>query len=249
MVKPRILHPLMLLPRETLPLSALDLSQPHGDFPMCRLFESKIKILDLEGRLGSNVLLARSETNRMIYALEWESNGLYVLCKLGSWVNIEALSQSATVVCRERLRGGKTVKPDSRTESPLITPSMYSENKRRRLAIEQIQSLVRKRSVSIVEKELPSQPATAEPTEETQTPRPDESQPAPLSLEHAGTHPTLGPSPSSTLDTPTPVAGPVNDSLAQPDADEIFQNVRAQYMEALYHSKVLHLIGSFKTMC
>ncbi|KAH6619819.1 DNA replication regulator SLD3-domain-containing protein [Chaetomium sp. MPI-SDFR-AT-0129] len=237
MVKPRILHPLMLLPRETLPLSALDLSQPYGDFPICRLFESKIKILDLEGRLGSNVLLARSETNRVVYALEWESNGLYVLCKVGSWVNIEALSQSATVVCRERLKGGKTVKNDSRAESPLITPSMYNENKRRRLTIEGIQSLVRKRSVSVVEKELPSLPASAEAVEESQIPRPEESQPAALPLEHAGTHTNSGPSPSSKLDTPIPAAGPANDSLTQPDADGIFQNVRAQYMEALYHSK------------
>ena len=94
----------MLLPRENLPLSLLDLAQPYGEFPGSRLYESRIKILDLEGRLGSNVLLARSEANRMIYALEREGTGLYVLCKLGGWADVEELARCATVVCAERIK-------------------------------------------------------------------------------------------------------------------------------------------------
>ncbi|SPQ18863.1 8f4586e2-0664-49bf-884a-de2f2ffa8fd7 [Thermothielavioides terrestris] len=215
--KPRMLHPLMLLPRERLPLSALDLSHPQGDFPSSRLFESKIKILDLEGRLGSNLLLARSETSRMVYAVERESNGLYVLCKLGSWVDIEKLSRTATVVCRERLRSACPAKPESENAAapPLTTPSLYKANKRRRLAIDEIQSLVRKRTMSVTEKEPQNQAPIA--TEETPASRRDESRPTTPADAH-------DPAPS-------------DDLLSQPNADEIFQNIRAQYMEALYHSK------------
>ncbi|KAK3301118.1 DNA replication regulator SLD3-domain-containing protein [Chaetomium fimeti] len=237
--KPRILHPLMLLPREALPLSALDLSQPHGDFPASRLFESKIKILDLEGRLGSNVLLARSETTRRAYAVERENNGLYVLCKLGSWVDIEMLSQSATVVCKERMRSRKAVKQEQAAETPLITPSMYSDSKRRRLAIEEIQSLVRKRSISVIEKEPPKPLPTPTATEESPASSgAGDIQVANLVMGHD--EPTIvpGPSVSSRPDTPAPATEPViDDPLVQPDAEDIFLNIRAQYMEALYHSK------------
>ncbi|KAK4154615.1 DNA replication regulator SLD3-domain-containing protein [Chaetomidium leptoderma] len=234
-VKPRILHPLMLLPRENLPLSALDLSQPHGDFPSSRLFESKIKILDLEGRLGSNVLIARSETTRMVYAVERESNGLYVLCKLGPWVDVETLSQSATVVCRERTREAKSVKLANPAAAPLTTPAMYNESKRRKLAIEEIQSLVRKRSLSMIEKEPPSKASTS--TEERPASREDvgeNTNPVQATTEAPA---ASGPSGSGAHGAPTPEPAPSDDPLSPPNADEIFQNTRAQYMEALYHSR------------
>ncbi|KAJ4295863.1 hypothetical protein N0V88_004565 [Collariella sp. IMI 366227] len=235
-VQPRLLHPLMLLPREHLALSALDLSQPHGDLPSSsRLFESRIKILDLEGRLGSAVLLARSETSRMVYAVERETNGLYILCKLGSWVDIESLSQNATVVCRERIRPNKSVKPQDTAALPLTTPSMYTEHKRRRLAIEEIQSLVRKRSMSVTEKETVSQPlATTE--EKPSSTGGDSQNTTPVNAQPL---PPTGPLPAPTSEhnTPTPDTALGDDSLAQPNAQDIFQNIRTQYMEALYHSK------------
>ncbi|KAL2178715.1 DNA replication regulator SLD3-domain-containing protein [Thermothelomyces heterothallicus CBS 202.75] len=254
MVKPRILHPLMLLPRESLPLSALDLSQPHGDLPASRLFESKIKILDLEGRLGSNILLARSEITGMVYAIERESNGLYVLCKLGSWVDILLLSESATVVCKERIRSGKPVKQDNTAAVPLTTPSMYNETKRRRLAIEEIQSLVRKRSVSVAEKEAPSQAATVTASvtaTEPQQPasRADGSEAANVAPAQVEVPPEPEPAAPAGRDAAIPAMEPANESVngpasqsvddpfAQPNAEEIFSNLRAQYIEALYHSK------------
>jgi DNA replication regulator SLD3 len=231
----------MLLPREALPLSALDLSQPHGDFPASRLFESKIKILDLEGRLGSNILLARSETTRMTYAVEREDSGLYVLCKLGSWVDIDTLSQSATVVCRERMKSGKVVKQEHAAATPVITPSMYNENKRRRLAIDEIQSLVRKRSMSVIEKEPPKPLPTPIATESPASPGAGDVQPEKLVIEREETPAVLGASVPSRPDTPTPATEPIIDPLAQPNAEDIFLSIRAQYMEALYHSKVLCL--------
>ncbi len=231
-----MLHPLMLLPREHLPLSALDLCQPQGDFPASRLFESRIKILDLEDRLGSNILLARSETNRMVYAVEHESSGLYVLCKLGPWVDIESLSQSATVVCRERMRSGKPAKPENAPALPFTTPMLYKESKRRRLAIEEIQLLVRKRSGSVAE-ECQTQVSTA--AEERPASRGMDGQNTGPSKEHAEAPVQAHSAVSSEQVAPTPDPVPAGEPLAQPSAEDIFQNIRGHYLEALYHSKVL----------
>ncbi|KAK3310398.1 DNA replication regulator SLD3-domain-containing protein [Chaetomium strumarium] len=239
-VKPRMLHPLMLLPREHLSLSALDLSQPQGGFPASRLFESSIKILDLEGRLGSNVLLARSETSRMIYAIERESNGLYALCKLGSWVDMDIFSQNATVVCRERMRSTKPANPESTAAAPLTTPSMYKESKRRRLAIDEIQSLVRKRSMSVIDKEIPERPSTSAGTEDRSASGNNESQNNPPAegggeaLAQPGSTVSSEGDAAATAQAPTAVRG--DDPNSQPNQD-ILQSIRAQYMEALYHSK------------
>ncbi|KXX77029.1 hypothetical protein MMYC01_206115 [Madurella mycetomatis] len=234
-VKPRMLHPLMLLPREHLPLSALDLSQPRGDFPASHLFESKIKILDLEGRLGSKiVLLARSETSRVVYAVEHESNGLYALCKLGSWADIENLSESATVVCRERMSSVKTVKPEDTSATPLVTPLMHKESKRRRLAMDEIQLLVQRRPSTAPEKG--SQVQTSAPVEE----KPGSESSNDQSMEQAEERPQA---PAESLtplcwqDAPASRPAPGDDLSTQPSAEDIFQNIRTQYFEALYHSK------------
>ena len=226
----------MLLPRDQLPLSALDLGQPHGGLSTARFFESKIKILDLEGRLGSNILLACSETTRVAYAVEREAPGLYVVCKLGSWVDLNKLGQGATVVCTERMRA---VKPATQTSSTapaaLVNPFLHQEVKKRRLVIDELRSMVRRRSIASKEpSSRPSTPATAGPTPEG---------PA---LE---SHGAVAPSESSNLpythhtlrdkEQAEGQAMPsLDDTLAQPTADGIFQNIRAQYFEALYHSMV-----------
>jgi DNA replication regulator SLD3 len=229
----------MLLPRDNLPLSFLDLNQPHGELSSSRLFDSKIKILDLEGRLGSNVhnvLLARSETSRAVYAIEREASGLYVVCKLGSWVDIEALSQGATVVCRGRIKSSKPPQGDINTAKPLITPQMYKEHKRRKTAIEEIQSICRRRSTIGSESESrPSTPAPATPRLESSDTHGDQmAGAASVAVE------------ATKIDTvATPQTQPENsglpgpeESMAQPTADSIFQNIRTQYFEALYHSMV-----------
>ncbi|KAK0618549.1 DNA replication regulator SLD3-domain-containing protein [Bombardia bombarda] len=232
-VKPRILHLLMLLPREHVPLSALDLAQPHGDFPACRFFESHIKILDLEGRLGSNVLLARSDTSRMVYAIEREGHGLYVLCKLGAWVDIEKLAQCATVVCNQRIKTCRPSKPtNSAFPSPIITPQMHKENKKRRLAIEVIQSMVRKRSSTIPDKESQPQSRPQTPSEKTAM----SEKPVGRNIEPADeVADNSMPPPAGKLVSGSSSAL-VDDPLVQPSAEAIFENIRVQYFEALYHS-------------
>lgn len=234
-VKPQILQPLMLLPREHLPLSALDLSVPTGELPVSpgRFYASQIRILDLEGRLGCNMLLARSETTRNLYAIEWHENGLYVVCKLGAWVDVGEMSQHATVCCRQRLRPAVSTKETTAQEPPLTTPQLHKDNKRKRIAIEELQSLIRKKprsqSISpldgsapqsqetmVVDTHLTSQTLVEEDFQEQST-----SEPA---------RPVF-PSQHST-------SQPNDETLAQPTADGIFQNIRSQYFEALYHSKV-----------
>lgn len=230
----------MLLPRDQLPLSALDLSQPHGGLPTSRFFESKIKILDLEGRLGSNVLLARSETTRVAYAVEREDVGLYVVCKLGSWVDLNKLGEGATVVCSERMFAPRPAAPISSASSgALVTPFLHKEAKKRRLVIDEIQSMVRRRSVASKEPpSRPSTPGTAAPTSEgpvlgsNGAAAPSESGIRPGEIQPAEEEPE-----SQAL--PSPDETPV-----QPTAEDIFQNIRAQYFEALYHSMVSRVLVS-----
>jgi DNA replication regulator SLD3 len=172
----------------------------------------------------------------MVYAVEHESSGLYVLCKLGPWVDIESLSQSATVVCRERMRSGKLAKPENAPALPFTTPLLYKESKRRRLAIEEIQLLVRKRSGSVAE-ECQAQVSTA--AEERPASRGLDGQSTGPSKEHAEAPVQTHSAVSSEQVAPTPDPAPAGESLAQPSAEDIFQNIRGHYLEALYHSKVL----------
>ena len=148
----------MLLPREHLSLSCLDLAAPGGELPSSRQFQSQIRILELEGRLGSNVLIARSPSSNSggsgsgfsrassIFAIERDETGLYVLCKLGSWVDLEKLGQHATAVCQQRMPAAPTALSAGKGQEPaLITPQVYKERGRKRLAIAELQSIVRRR--------------------------------------------------------------------------------------------------------
>jgi DNA replication regulator SLD3 len=223
----------MLLPREQLSLSCLDFASPLGQFEYARFYESTIKILDLEGRMGSRpvVLIARLETDKTVYALERQDNGLYSLCKLGNWVDLESLSTHATVAY------SKLIKPRSNAaashvhpEAP-ITPQLQKENKKRRLAIEAIQSLVKRpaRSQSV---SFPSQGAeitrASTPAEDAAS----QSVGAPLPSDAANVQ----------LDAQKEIGAAVtpgtDEALPQPTVNEIFDNVRTQYLEALYHSMV-----------
>ena len=234
----------MLLPREHLHLSCLDLHFPYGSFESSRNFESKIKLLDLEGRVGARpvVLIARLESDKTAYALERQQNGLYSLCQLGSWVDLAALSELATVSCSYLLTKRAPQITGSSISQPLITPQLHKENKKRRLAIEAIQSLVkrpaRSRSVSASTQltELATQqsiPLTAENDATSQG----------VNNVEASQDGALRPStpetqPAQNQPAPEPQAPRADDSPAQPSADDIFDNIRNQYLEALYHSMV-----------
>lgn len=229
-----MLKPLMLLSREHLSLSALDLSSPNGEFPSGpgRFFESHIRVLDLEGRLrqAPSVLIARSDATRNIYAIERHQTGLYVVCKLGAWVAIESLSHLAEASYEQRCRPAQAAHANV-AEAPSITPQLHHESKKKRLAIEQIQSMVRKRprtvSTTLCESQDQSQPQI---------------QPVTSAVAHSLEDPFQAQPPGggvseAPLKSSQAAAADSNADM-QNSAEDIFQNIRSQYLEALYHSKV-----------
>lgn len=234
----------MLLPRECLPLAHIDLADPHGELAPVRFFESRIRIMELEGRLGSNTLIARSESSRIVYAIERHNNGYYVLCKLGSWVDMAELVEDSTVACSERLKPSKAPPVTSGCfEPPLVTPHIYSESKRKRQAIEDLQSICKKRQRSQSVTSL----ATQHPLQHQSQPQlPQCHLPTPVDDDSRGDQPAAGPPSEQQPQTfpfqgeaqlPTSMEQTSNAILdTQQTAGDIFNHIRAQYLETLYHS-------------
>jgi DNA replication regulator SLD3 len=227
----------MILPREHLRLSFLDLSSPYGSFEASPSYESNIRILDLESRMGNRpvVLIARLESNKRIYAIERQASSLYTLCHLGSWVELEQLCDLATVSCTYLIRKQPVRSAEPIVPGPLTTPQISHANKKRRLAIEAIQSLVKKptRSGSISTQSQTAQ-ASRPPTpaqgsngfdvgsvaEVQNAPPPD------ASVFVLGVTSRVGSMPDQ------------DEPLHIPNAEGIFDTIRNQYLEALYHSMV-----------
>ncbi len=96
-----------------------------------------------------SVLVARHDATRTIHAIERQHDGLYTMCRLGAWVDLERLALDATALCAERVFPVKAEIASSppRARGPLaaMTPHMISQQKKKRAAIEAIQSLVRKK--------------------------------------------------------------------------------------------------------
>lgn len=237
----------MVLPRERLPLSCIDFHATNVDLASYRFFESHVKILDLESRMGSGpvVLLARKEASRAVYALERQPNGVYVVCRLGPWTDLEALAEDASAVCRERLRPTARTEPQSQYgPSVITTPHIHKEEKIKRAAIEAIQTLVRKRprsqSVStlaesvkieaapeaaiIADSKLPS--PTFKPEEVAQT---------------LGEQQTQASRPTTAIST----SGNIDEPSQQLTTESIFETIRTQYYEMLYKSMVRPLSLTF----
>ncbi|KAG5977432.1 hypothetical protein E4U55_006756 [Claviceps digitariae] len=263
--QPRSLSPLMLLPREHLSLSSLDVASPPTGFPRTRFVESHIKILDLESRFGSHpaVVIARSDSQGTAFALERQDNGLYVMCKLGAWVDLGGLAKFATALCRSRLAAPLAPGPrkhhhqqqsqqqelDSEAVA-VTTPRMYGEQKKKRAAIEAIQNLVRKKSKP--------QPTTFEGDvnnnsnnnmQGSDTSALDSQQPLQLPTPESRFDEMSACEglavPKSETDATEAVSASVsvangleNEVLAssQQTAETIFNNIRTHYFEALYKS-------------
>ncbi|KAH9904145.1 DNA replication regulator SLD3-domain-containing protein [Xylariomycetidae sp. FL2044] len=237
-IKPRSLQPLMLLPRQCLPLSALDLSSPFGHFVSSRFYESNIKILDLEERMGSgaSVLLARLEADQSLYALERQKSGLYTLCRLGSWVDVEELAANATVSNASLIKKRPGLPTALSSDVPLTTPSLHHEDKKRRVAIEAIQSLVKKparsrssstvlhcdsvsRPPTITADNIGSQSGNCSTIENLPVERQTDTQREAQKETQATTRPGS------------------DETLPVQTANGIFDNLRTQYTDLLYHSR------------
>lgn len=245
LAKTSVLQPLMIVPRECLPLSFLDLAEPTGDLYPSRLYESHVRILDLESRRGSgpHVLIARLETTGSLHAIEKHEKGLYTACKLGSWVEVGKLSLKATIACRQVLELSKAVVVEAKEQKaspPITTPGLHKAQSRKRLAIEALQSVVRKkaRPQSVVVSTLPSLSEGERGTSTVPASRQDTPSAGPRSeaLEYSRHGSQAAPSSSalvqpSTPFDPEPLAPP-------PTGGELLDRIRKQYFEALYNSKV-----------
>lgn len=223
----------------------MDFDTTKFDLPPSRFYESHIKILDLESRLSESrsLLVAKSEPRGNIYALERQNNGLYVICKLGSWVEIESLAQQATTVCSERVFPPKPdVTTEQATQSAITTPHMHKEQKKKRAAIEAIQSLVRKRAKSQSQApqanldESAGSPVDGDTfkmdVDESPTSQVEEKKTPNAKLLGGAALPAIQSGPS-----------PLPDLPPQDLAASIFDNIRTQYFEVLYRSKVCELTG------
>lgn len=180
---------------------------------------------------GPVVLLARNELTRTVYALERQHNALYVACRLGPWVDLEQLARHATALCHDRIRPATKRESIEQNKSvSLTTPQLHKEQKQKRVAIEAIQSLVRKRarsqSVSTFDGESKHEEVTESATlAQRQLPSPV--------LKHE--------EPQDTSNLPTLSNQEVVASGEAPPrqtADDIFETIRTQYSEALYKSMV-----------
>ncbi|KAK1986288.1 DNA replication regulator SLD3-domain-containing protein [Colletotrichum cereale] len=242
LAKPCTLQPLMLLPREYLSLSCLDLGAPQGDLPSSRFYESHIKILDLEDRVAEkpSVLLARNDASKSIYALERAAVSglnLYTVCKLGSWVDLLVLSDNATVTGKHvaRMRMAEEARESQQgQELPLTTPGLHKGLKEKRLAIEALQqSIVRKRGRSQSVSTFDEARAEKRTRSDDDVSRPQ----TPSGLNQvAEAKPELTEWIETHLDAVEPTPQPVPEPNAQQTPGDIMDNIRTQYTEALYKS-------------
>lgn len=176
------------------------------------------------------VLIARLETDKTVYVLERQDEGLYTLCMLGAWVDLESLSKCATVAYSKLIKP-RSPAPQNTESEPTITLQLHHENKKRRLAIEAIQSLVKKparsRSFSLPSQnfevtQVPTPVENDSPSQANRLSEPREASTAPAESPLPPNPPTVTPAPDK--------------AVAQPSVNDIFENVRNQYFEALYNS-------------
>lgn len=165
------------------------------------------------------VLIARLDDGKTHFAVELEARGLYVLCRIGSWVDMEKLCAGA-VVSRYRSmakknEGTKFTNIQAQTEISQITPESTKYSKKKRLAIEAIQSMVKRPSGELTPSSQ-ALPKIPEPQPQTGAAA------ATLSPEKLVSHPVA--------------------------TEEILDTIRNQYFEALYLSKVSESSSEFLVM-
>jgi hypothetical protein len=143
------------------------------------------------------------------------------------------LAQKATVVRYERLFPVKTERAEWPGSDAFTTPQLHVEQKKKRAAIEAIQSQMRKRvrsqSVSTVGHATKEEQPLESESFVSQLPSPDmrlEQVPLPGSEERK----------HNTLPTQGAVIG--GESEPHQSADDIFDGVRTHYFDALYKSMV-----------
>jgi DNA replication regulator SLD3 len=161
------------------------------------------------------LVIARLDDGKTIYAAERESRGLYVLCKLGPWIDLDKLCVDAVVSRHQpkhttRMGNGESTQLQSNVVRNETTPESSKYSKRKRLAIEAIQSMVKR--------------PTGEISSASQIVTPVD-QPESSIAPQAHTQQEM-------------VERDVTEILMpQPMATDILENIRSQYLETLYLSK------------
>lgn len=165
------------------------------------------------------LLIARLDDGRTLYAVEREDRGLYAICKLGSWINLHQLRAvsanslpDAPSLSTTRMDLGTVVQTS--TVEAAIDATKFS--KKKRLAIEAIQSMVKRPTTGL----LPEVLICETPVEEKAEGGSIKSITSDMHNAASGKH-----------DEPELASG-------QLTANEIIENIRSQYFDALYISKV-----------
>ncbi|KAF2266912.1 hypothetical protein CC78DRAFT_531340 [Lojkania enalia] len=89
--KPSTFRPIRIIGRSQLPFTFLDTS-PDSDFAPNRLFSADIEILEKPYNANNvenppqKILIARYETNKLLYAIERVQPHVFSLCKLANWL-------------------------------------------------------------------------------------------------------------------------------------------------------------------
>lgn len=102
------LSPQLLISRLDLPLAFLDPVENTRELNGARLFSAQIPALELPipsngNSVESEVLLARSDSNSNLYAVEKAGDGLFALCKLNASVNLKDFEKE-NLQCRAQQR-------------------------------------------------------------------------------------------------------------------------------------------------
>lgn len=149
-----------------------------------------------------------------------------MLLQLGSWVNLQDL-RAAAVVSKQELPERAARQPS--LDLPISAPEANKYSKKKRLAIEALQSMVKRPSTGLLtDSQLDSQIPILDPRPEpaiVDSPLPIEEKTDDLDTASKST-------------TSVPPAPPIDDVAVQPTAMDIFDNIRTHYLEALYLSKV-----------
>lgn len=174
-----------------------------------------------------SVLVARSDSTGLLYAMERQSSGLYVICRLGTWVDIEQLARKATALCRSRVFPAKAELKQEEELSAITTPQLHKEQKRKREAIEAIQSLVKKRA------KPQGDASSGANSPNTSLEEPTQAAPVESKVQTVQSPQDLSRQVGEEVDVP------IGSQAVDPQdvATGIFENIRAQYSEALYKSK------------
>jgi len=95
-------------------------------------------------------LIARLDDGLTLYAVERQDRGLYVLCQLGSWVNIQQL-RAVAVVSRQEIKAlERSFGSGGIATAPSVPAASSVLSKRKRLAIDAVVSMVKRPCTGIL---------------------------------------------------------------------------------------------------